>query len=221
MGSRARHPHGHYRVRDVRSSFIAPEPFLRLGQSRFTGFGSRQGSLSVKRLGAQPVSDFEFVDARDAPIRWPHGDGRVALEAQGFLGPSLSRKGRWRRFWPPVPAPASPFKLRPMKSAAPGHSFSLGRAVQQVYWRAVPAGRRRGVSGGSALALGQTDADGHPWSADRPSGTVSAVAAIETKAGQYRVEQIDGRADMGEGSENEDYPEVVRQWISVIPTSGI
>ncbi|KAK6697339.1 hypothetical protein SNK04_014091 [Fusarium graminearum] len=97
-----------------------------------------------------------------------------------------------------------------MKSAAPGHSFSLG------------SGATKSIGGQYLLAaaevyqvdprwlLGQTDADGHPWSADRPSGTVSAVAAIETKAGQYRVEQIDGRADMGEGSENEDYPEVVR-----------
>ncbi|WP_414488438.1 XRE family transcriptional regulator [Stenotrophomonas maltophilia] len=58
--------------------------------------------------------------------------------------------------------------------------------------------------------LGQAEDDGYPWSPDRPSRTVSAVAAIETRAGQYRVEQIDGRADMGEGSENEDYPEVVR-----------
>ncbi len=57
-----------------------------------------------------------------------------------------------------------------------------------------------------------TDDDGYPWQSGGQVGplAVSSIAENETPNGHYRVEQIDGRAAMGEGSENEDYPEIVR-----------
>ncbi|XQA72094.1 XRE family transcriptional regulator [Xanthomonas sacchari] len=57
-----------------------------------------------------------------------------------------------------------------------------------------------------------TDDDGYPWVAAGAFGThsVSSVAENETERGNYRVEQFDARAAMGDGTENEDYPEVVR-----------